>query len=68
MARTQYVLSLGQPCVDLAFYRLSYNDDNFDPSYKTSFAPVESLVQAGYTYEYVSPAMFQLDSSVVKDG
>jgi hypothetical protein len=67
MSRTQYVLALGQPCVDLAFYRLGWDDDNFDPTYASSFAPIESLIGAGYTYEYVSPSLFDLENVVVAD-
>jgi hypothetical protein len=68
MSRTQYVMALGQPCVDLAFYRLSWGDDNFDPAYATSFTPINALIEAGFTYEYVSPSLFDLDTSVIEDG
>ncbi|KAJ9102326.1 hypothetical protein QFC21_002726 [Naganishia friedmannii] len=68
LARTQYVLTLGQPCVDLAFYRLTYDDDNFDPTYAPSHAPINELIGEGFTYEYVSPALFNLSTSVVEDG
>ena len=32
LSRVQYIMSLGQPCVDLVFYRLTFEDDNFDPT------------------------------------
>ena len=68
LSRVQYIMSLGQPCVDLVFYRLTFEDDNFDPTYAISHTPINSLIGRGYTYEYASPAMFELDSSVVHDG
>jgi hypothetical protein len=68
LSRAQVILSAGQPCVDLAFYRLSYEEDSFHPGYGDSFIPRRELIKAGYTFEYISPALFDLDNAVVQDG
>ncbi|KAK7472300.1 hypothetical protein VKT23_000420 [Stygiomarasmius scandens] len=49
LSRTQYVLQQGVAKVDLAVYRKGYNISDEQPFQGTS------LIEAGYTYEYVSP-------------
>ncbi|THV06626.1 hypothetical protein K435DRAFT_644795 [Dendrothele bispora CBS 962.96] len=62
LSRTQYVLQEGVAKVDLAIYRKDYNLSESQPFQGTS------LVEAGYTYEYVSPENLKLPGVSVIDG
>ncbi|KAL0071084.1 hypothetical protein AAF712_001642 [Marasmius tenuissimus] len=65
LARNQYILQSGVPKVDVALYRRAYDFTRDSPS---PF-PSDSLILAGYTYEYVSPENFKLPGvSVSRDG
>lgn len=63
-ARTQFIAQTGIPKVDLAFW-LKSTDAYIAVS--TSYAPSD-LLDAGYTYEYLSPDNFDLDEAYVCDG
>uniref|UniRef100_A0A0W0ETP8 Secreted protein n=2 Tax=Moniliophthora roreri TaxID=221103 RepID=A0A0W0ETP8_MONRR len=63
LARNQYILQSGVPKVDVALYRKGY-----DTVKDQSLFPSTSLIEAGYTYEYVSPENFNLPGVVVEDG
>lgn len=67
LARTQVALREGTPKVDLAIYHHSYYEtiDFWGPDklFKT-----ESLEQNGYSYDFISPAILELDNMTVKDG
>ncbi|KAJ7261298.1 hypothetical protein B0H12DRAFT_1322075 [Mycena haematopus] len=62
LKRTQYVLQSGIAKVDIAIYRKDYD--------LTSAPPFQgnSLVNAGYTYEYVSPENLKLPGVSVSNG
>ncbi|KAK7472301.1 hypothetical protein VKT23_000421 [Stygiomarasmius scandens] len=62
LSRTQYVLQQGVSKVDLAIYRKDYDITGEQPFQGTS------LIQAGYTYEYISPENFKLPGAQVVDG
>ncbi|KAJ7109067.1 hypothetical protein C8R43DRAFT_962640 [Mycena crocata] len=62
LKQTQYVLQSGTPKVDVAIYRKDYDITGTPPFHGTS------LVDAGYTYEYVSPENFKLPGVEVTDG
>ncbi|KAK7439984.1 hypothetical protein VKT23_017237 [Stygiomarasmius scandens] len=63
LSRNQYILQQGVAKVDLAMYRKDYNISSEPPFRGTS------LVEAGYTYEYISPENFKLPGvSQVVDG
>lgn len=64
LARNQYILQSGIPKVDVALYRKAYDFTRDAPS---PF-PSDSLILAGYTYEYVSPENFKLQGVSVSDG
>ncbi|KAL0581293.1 hypothetical protein V5O48_000776 [Marasmius crinis-equi] len=64
LARNQYVLQSGIAKVDVALYRKAYDFTRDAPS---PF-PSDSLISAGYTYEYVSPENFKLPGVSVTDG
>ncbi|MEK6991400.1 glycosyl hydrolase [Paenibacillus sp. FSL K6-1566] len=61
IARTQYVLQLGKPKVDLAIYR--YHIDGIHHGMGTELTPYE---QAGYTYDFVSPCLLEETNVYVK--
>ncbi|KAK1227080.1 hypothetical protein PQX77_009913 [Marasmius sp. AFHP31] len=63
LARNQYILQSGVPKVDVALYRRAYDFTRDGPS---PF-PSDSLIVAGYTYEYVSPENFKLPGISVSD-
>lgn len=58
LSRTQMVLQQGQGDVDLAMYRALYGKGNT----RNSITPVE---EAGYTYDYVTPSILEMDNAVV---
>ncbi|KAJ6547208.1 hypothetical protein B0H19DRAFT_257895 [Mycena capillaripes] len=62
LARTQYALQAGVAKVDIAIYRKDYNVDS-SPPFRT-----DSLLNAGYTYEYVSPENLKLPGVSVSNG
>ncbi|KAJ7118733.1 hypothetical protein C8R44DRAFT_625602 [Mycena epipterygia] len=62
LKRTQYVLQSGIPKVDIAIYRKDYNTISPPPFQGNS------LVDAGYTYEYVSPENLKLPGVSVSRG
>ncbi|KAK1227081.1 hypothetical protein PQX77_009914 [Marasmius sp. AFHP31] len=64
LARNQYILQSGVPKVDVALYRRAYNLTQ----YFTSPFPSDSLILAGFTYEYVSPENFKLPGISVSRG
>ncbi|KAF9261143.1 hypothetical protein L218DRAFT_961843 [Marasmius fiardii PR-910] len=63
LARNQYILQSGVAKVDVALYRKAYDFTREAPS---PF-PSNSLINAGYTYEYVSPENFKLPGVSVSD-
>lgn len=60
LARTQMVLQQGQGDVDLAFYRNQYGKGNV-------YSDITAVEQAGYTYDYVTPALLNMDNAVTGD-
>ncbi|KAJ7093214.1 hypothetical protein C8R44DRAFT_890978 [Mycena epipterygia] len=62
LKHTQYVLQSGTPKVDVAIYRKDYNIISPPPFQGNS------LVDAGYTYEYVSPENLKLPGVSVSSG
>ncbi len=58
LSRTQMVLQQGQGNVDLAVYRCMYGKGNI----QSDITPIE---QAGYTYDYVTQAILNMDNAVV---
>ncbi|KAK7029400.1 hypothetical protein VNI00_014654 [Paramarasmius palmivorus] len=64
LARNQYILQSGTPKVDVALYRKGYD---FTRDLPSPF-PSTSLIDAGYTYEYVSPENFKLPGIFVTEG
>ncbi|KAG7095059.1 hypothetical protein E1B28_005849 [Marasmius oreades] len=64
LARNQYILQSGVPKVDVALYRRAYDATRNRPS---PF-PSTALINAGYTYEYVSPENFKLPGVSVSEG
>lgn len=63
IARNQYIFQSGVPKMDLVLYS----------KYTTyaaiqSFYPANDLVEAGYTYEYLSPDDFSLPEAYIADG
>ncbi|KAJ7288204.1 hypothetical protein C8J57DRAFT_509249 [Mycena rebaudengoi] len=62
LKRTQYVLQSGTPKVDIAIYRKDY-DLAGTPPFRGN-----SLVNAGYTYDYVSPENLKLPGVSVSNG
>ncbi|KAF9261168.1 hypothetical protein L218DRAFT_906097 [Marasmius fiardii PR-910] len=63
LARNQYILQSGVAKVDIALYRKAYDFTRDAPS---PF-PSNSLINAGYTYEYVSPENFKLPGVFVSN-
>ena len=63
IARTQYMAQSGVPKTDIAFWLKSLNFEAVVSQYE----PLD-LVEAGYTYQYLSPDNFELESAVVEDG
>ncbi|KAF9266136.1 hypothetical protein L218DRAFT_1075129 [Marasmius fiardii PR-910] len=61
LARTQYVLQAGAAKMDVAIYRAEYGFDDTPPFRDTS------LLNAGYTYEYISPENLKLPGVSVVD-
>jgi hypothetical protein len=61
LTRTQRVLQSGHALSDLAIYR-------FDHKVEGAFIHDPALARAGFSYQYVSPALFALPSAVVRDG
>ncbi|KAF7359301.1 Secreted protein [Mycena sanguinolenta] len=62
LKRTQYVLQSGIAKVDVGIYRKDYNIIGSPPFQGNS------LVNAGYTYEYVSPENLKLNGVSVSNG
>ncbi|KAJ7288120.1 hypothetical protein C8J57DRAFT_1494444 [Mycena rebaudengoi] len=62
LKQTQYVLQSGTPKVDIAIYRKDY-DITGTPPFRGN-----SLVNAGYSYEYVSPENLNLPGVSVSNG
>lgn len=63
LARVQWVLQSGVPKVDIVFWDKQSAQNAF-PS--PLYAPLD-LVEAGYTYEYLSPANFALKEACVEN-
>ncbi|MBD7971212.1 glycosyl hydrolase [Paenibacillus gallinarum] len=61
ISRLQFILRQGRPRVDLAIYRHEYDGVNYSMEVECS-----SLQQAGYTYDYISPVLLQLDNATVE--
>lgn len=57
LSRTQYVLQQGQGDVDLAIYRSMYGKGKVQSA-------ITAVEQAGYTNDYVTPALLELDNAV----
>ncbi|KAL0566998.1 hypothetical protein V5O48_014995 [Marasmius crinis-equi] len=72
IARNQYILQSGIPKVDIALYRKGYDYTKGGPPTpfpaQQSPFPSDSLVDAGYTYEYISPENFKLPGVSVTGG
>ena len=62
LSRTQAVLQHGVPRVDAAVLKVYYEGFNF-----SGLLEDQTLAQAGYTYDFISPNTLQLDTRV-KDG
>lgn len=60
ISRLQFILRQGKPKVDLAIYRHEYDGVNYSMEVESSL-----LQQAGYTYDYISPVLLQLDNAIV---
>jgi hypothetical protein len=61
LSRTQNILQSGQPQVDVAVYYHKYD----------LFAKIiedQNMARTGYTYEYISPNIFDLPGVIVKNG
>ncbi|KAL0565735.1 hypothetical protein V5O48_016289 [Marasmius crinis-equi] len=65
LSRNQYILQTGIPKVDVALYRKGYD---FTKDDAPSPFPSTSLIDAGYTYEYISPENFKLPGVLVTQG
>ena len=63
MARTQYVLQTGANKVDIAIYESERNAQEHLQNYTDP-----SLGQAGYTYQFFTDGLFELDSASVSGG
>ncbi|KAL2884344.1 hypothetical protein SGCOL_000285 [Colletotrichum sp. CLE4] len=64
MSRLQHVQQLGVPRTDIAFYnKQSATDPNLETVYTS-----EDLVDAGWSYTYLSPDNFDLPQAYVDDG
>lgn len=61
ISRLQFVLRQGKPKVDLAIYRHEYDGVNYSMEVESSL-----LQQAGYTYDYISPVLLQLENATVR--
>jgi hypothetical protein len=80
LGREQLVLRQGQPQVDVAMYRHSYWDYGFPLGTTPTFfgecdrpegcelVNDHTVERAGYTYEFVGPALFDLPGAGVRDG
>jgi hypothetical protein len=64
LARIQYILQQGIPKVDVVFWN---KQDAQQPVPQTLYAPFD-LIDAGFTYEYLSPENFVLETAYVQDG
>lgn len=62
VARAGAVLRCGRPRIDVAVYRQAYWCLAW-PKFTAS-----NLAEAGYTYEFLSPSLLDLDAAVVRDG
>ncbi|KAH7108822.1 hypothetical protein EDB81DRAFT_430901 [Dactylonectria macrodidyma] len=63
-ARTQHVLQSGRAVVDIALYnKVSASDPNFN-----SFRDSSDLLDAGYSYRYLTPHNFDLSKARVENG
>lgn len=58
LSRMQMVLQQGQGDIDLAVYRSQYGKGNIHPE-------ITALEQNGYTYDYVTPTVLNLDNAVI---
>ncbi|WP_069987409.1 glycosyl hydrolase [Massilioclostridium coli] len=61
--RTQYVLQQGVQKTDVAIYQPTYN-----ASYGAPYYTDTGLTEAGYSYQFFTRSLFNLDSAVIKDG
>ncbi|CEJ56712.1 hypothetical protein PMG11_02911 [Penicillium brasilianum] len=62
-ARVQYLQQSGVPRTDIVIYN---KVSGTDPSFPTLYSPTD-LIDAGYTYTYLSPDNFALPQAVVKN-
>lgn len=67
MTRSQYVMQTGQADVDLAVYHMRYYEWCCTLSTPTESYALTEMEKAGYTYDYVSPALLNLDNAMVSD-
>lgn len=67
LARIQMTLRQGTPQIDVAVYHHSYYEtiDFWGPD---KILDTESLEQNGYSYDFVSPSLFELDNMTVENG
>ncbi|UPL03682.1 hypothetical protein LCI18_014616 [Fusarium solani-melongenae] len=64
VARTQHVLQSGKARVDIAIYnKVSASDPNFK-----SFRDCSDLLNAGFSYSYISPNNLDLPTAIVRQG
>ncbi|GKZ27667.1 hypothetical protein AbraCBS73388_005296 [Aspergillus brasiliensis] len=64
VSRNQYILHAGQPRTDIALYNgVSMTDPQLETLY-----PADDLIDAGYTYTYLSPPNLNLSQAYVSDG
>ncbi|TPR02379.1 hypothetical protein CAN33_0044010 [Aspergillus niger] len=64
ISRNQYILQAGQPRTDIALYNgVSMTDPQLETLYSA-----DDMINAGYTYTYLSPANFNLSQASVAGG
>lgn len=80
LSREQLVLRQGKPQLDVAFYRHGFWEYSYPLGTTPSFfgeckrpggcelVNDHTLERAGYTYEFVSPELFDLPTATVRDG
>lgn len=66
--RTQYVLQQGVQKTDIAIYRQEYNAAIWQKGVTEFYYDDGLLADAGYSYQFYTPGLFELDSAIVKDG
>ena len=68
LARTQYVLQQGVQKTDIAIYRQEYNASIWQKGVTRFYYDDGELAGAGYSYQFFSRGLFELDSAKVSGG